>query len=277
MEGLYFNENESSISLLRFYEDGTVIGVSIAPTNFESIGENLAWFDIEKYNPLWNKGSYEIFDNEISFKLSSTISMQNCSGEISSDKIFLQRHNLSNGNITKSIYKKYDLTQNLSNYKVDEIDKTFLNSKVKRDISSNISLMLEFGPEKLVEEFSEQYINEKGNNKYLEIAKVVNTSERVKTYIAHLLSTSSQPDFHSLQLLMNSHSFFRWAKEESVCLGALGVVYKWSAEAYGHNRENDQILSKIIATVIERSSESKINQFNNFFHRYYRNLVGLIS
>jgi hypothetical protein len=277
MEGLYFSENVDSISLLRFYDDGLVIGVSIAPTTVESIGDNLTWFKREKYNELWNKGDYLINDNFISFSLSSSISMSKCRGEIKSDRIFLERHNLANGNIENLIYRKFTLVQNANLLSETKEETFFLNTKIDRKFPDSISLMLQFGPEKLLEEFSEQYLNEKGHNKYNEIAEIIKGSERVEVYVKHLISTSSKPDFESLQLLMNSHSYFRWSKEETVCLGALAVILIWSIEAHGHTASKDEIMSKIISNLIENCSRTKINQIENFFHRYYRRLYNIIN
>jgi len=139
-------------------------------------------------------------------------------------------------------------------------------------------LMLEFGPEKLIEEFAQQYIIEYGQNKLNKIVELVKSSSRVKEFINHIVERNSKPDPESLQLLMNSHSSFMWAKEETLCMGALVVIVNWSGTIYsGYSQEKDQQKTEVIARLIDHCSRLKYNQINNFFHRYYRRLRLIID
>jgi len=46
-----------------------------------------------------------------------------------------------------------------------------------------IALMMQFGPDKLFEEFAEQYIIEYGTNKLQKIASIVRDSDKITMYI----------------------------------------------------------------------------------------------
>lgn len=136
-----------------------------------------------------------------------------------------------------------------------------------------IALMMQFGPDKLFEEFAEQYIIEYGTNKLQKIASIVRDSDKITMYIQGKAMNGRIPTFDELQLLLNSHSYFMRAKEETTCLGALGVIQRWSGATYnGFDQEKDDLVTKIISDVINRSTGLKYNQFNSFFQRYYRRL-----
>ena len=79
-----------------------------------------------------------------------------------------------------------------------------------------------------------------------------------------------KPTTEELQNLMNSHKYFRWAKEETICLGALATIFIWSRN--GNEEEKNEIVAKVMANLIDSCSKLKYNQLDNFFHRYYRRL-----
>lgn len=134
-------------------------------------------------------------------------------------------------------------------------------------------LMLRFGPQKLFEEFAQQYIIEYGNPKFEKIANIVKSSDKVDSYINNVIYNKSSPNEDDLQYVMNSHSYFMWAKEETICLGALGVILRWSGTIYdGYNVEQDEIETRSMARLIDKCSRLKYNQFNSFFDRFYRRL-----
>jgi len=58
MKGIFVNQENDVVRLIRFYDDGTVIGTSIPLTIFESSKQNLIWFDSKKNNSEWGKGVY---------------------------------------------------------------------------------------------------------------------------------------------------------------------------------------------------------------------------
>ncbi len=139
-------------------------------------------------------------------------------------------------------------------------------------------LMLKFGPQMLFEEYAQQYIIENGKAKFEKVASIVKSSDRIKQYVDYLVNNSSIPDANSLQHLMNSHSYFMWSKEETICLGALGVILIWSGTTYnGFSQEKDELESEVIAKLIDHCSRLKYNQFNSFFQRYYRRLSLIMS
>lgn len=134
-------------------------------------------------------------------------------------------------------------------------------------------LMLRFGPQKLFEEFAQQYIIEYGNTKFEKVAEIVKSSDKIESYINTVIINSSAPNADDLQYVMNSHSFFMWSKEETICLGALGVILRWSGSIYdGYSKEQDEIETRVMARLIDKCSRLKYNQFNSFFDRYYRRL-----
>lgn len=134
-------------------------------------------------------------------------------------------------------------------------------------------LMLKFGPEKLFEEFAKQYIIEYGNTKFEKVAEIVKSSDKIDSYINNVIINSSSPNADDLQYLMNSHSYFMWSKEETLCLGALGVILRWSGSIYnGYSQEKDELETRAIARLIDKCSRLKYNQFNSFFDRFYRRL-----
>lgn len=134
-------------------------------------------------------------------------------------------------------------------------------------------LMLKFGPQKLFEEFAQQYIIEYGNEKFEKIASIVKSSDKINQYISTLIINNSYPQANDLQYVMNNHSYFMWSKEETLCLGALGVILIWSGTIYdGFNLEQDKIETMSMAKLIDSCSRLKYNQFNNFFDRFFRRL-----
>jgi hypothetical protein len=134
-------------------------------------------------------------------------------------------------------------------------------------------LMLKFGPQKLFEEFAQQYIIEYGNAKFEKIASIVRSSPNIDIYINNVISNNSYPKADDLQYVMNTHSYFMWSKEESLCLGALGVILRWSGTIYdGYDEEKERIEIMAMAKLIDNCSRLKYNKINNFFDRFYRRL-----
>jgi hypothetical protein len=134
-------------------------------------------------------------------------------------------------------------------------------------------LMLRFGPQKLFEEFAQQYIIEYGNTKFEKVASIVKSSDKIDSYINTVIINSSSPNADDLQCVMNSHTFFMWSKEETLCLGALGVILRWSGSIYdGYSKEQDELETRAMAKLIDKCSRLKYNQVNSFFDRFYRRL-----
>ena len=129
-----------------------------------------------------------------------------------------------------------------------------------------VDLMLKFAPDKLFEVFAEQYIIENGAEKFHKVANIVRNSEKISSYINVKVINNRIPTFTELQYLMNSHSYFMWAKEETICLGSLGVISNWSGTTFtGFDQDKEDLVTQIMANVIIKSAEIKYNQFNSFF------------
>jgi hypothetical protein len=77
-----------------------------------------------------------------------------------------------------------------------------------------------------------------------------------------------------LQKIINSHGFFLWSKEETVCMGALEIVVRWSEEKIEiSSPEEIEIIKIIMINIIDECSRLKYNKFENFFKRYYRRMI----
>ena len=143
-----------------------------------------------------------------------------------------------------------------------------------------LKIMNRFHPDGLGNRFYDQFVLEYGEKKMAELSKVVKNSDKVSQYINYLISNNRKPGSYGLQLLMNSISYFAFSKEETLCMGALGVFIIWKAE-YIYSLEINDILEQeeienqltsIIANLIWDCSINKYNKFDNFFIRFFNNL-----
>lgn len=281
MDGIFFNVKNNLVRLIRFYDDGFVIGTSISSSDFESSNENLNWFNREQYNSQWRKGNYTLktesvssFTNDyvtFSFELISNQGGVLYSGYIiNSEKIHLTFQKESEENNSEETSFKW-----LNNEDYEQLIFNRFHSDTELEIDfgryqGNLGLMIKFKANKLLEEFSEQYVIENGKDKFDKLGEVIKNSEEVKNYITHLKSKAIKPSSDDLQYIMNTHKYFRWSKEETVCLGGLATILIWSYS--GADEEKDEIVVKIMAKFIDHCSKLKYNQFDNFFHRFYRKL-----
>lgn len=134
-------------------------------------------------------------------------------------------------------------------------------------------LMLKFSAQQLFEEFANQYIIEFGYSKFEKVAEIVKSSDNIRTYVDNVIDNFSVPNTENLQYVINSHSFFLWSKEETVCLGAMSIILMWSDSNYEiYNKEQSMMETKMMAKLIDKCSRLKYNQFNSFFDRFYRRL-----
>ncbi len=133
--------------------------------------------------------------------------------------------------------------------------------------------MQKLDPDFLNEEYMQQYIYEFGELKFKELASVIKSSQHVKDYVDYLIDQSRAPIPDEMQGVLNSHSFFFFAKEETICAGCLAIIHTWYGRTYtGYDMEQDQIRSQLITNTIMHCKKLKYNQFDNFFDRYIRRL-----
>lgn len=276
MEGLYFNVINELTHIIRFYDDGSVFGTSMS-SDYANSSDILNWFKREKYDASWGKGNYNLksdslskFTNDyirISFTLSSNNGNLIYSGFIiNSEKLnltFDKEYDNANNQEFQWPSRKDFQTLTFQRFHSEE------ETNLKR-YQGYLGLMIEFKPSELFEEFSGQYVIENGKDKFEKIADIVKTSDEVKTYLNNLKWQSSKPNSEELQLLMISHPYFSWSKEETICLGALGVIIIWANNS--QETESERIVNKIMANLIDHCSKQKYNPFDNFFFRYYRRL-----
>lgn len=135
-------------------------------------------------------------------------------------------------------------------------------------------LLIRFSAEKIFSEFTQQYIIENGKDKFEQLSNIVRYSTKVRNYIQWLYNNSKRPRMDELQEIINSHSFFLWSKEETVCMGALEIVVKWHDEKNQvSSPEEIEIIKVIMINIIDECSRLKYNKFENFFKRYYRRMI----
>ena len=135
-------------------------------------------------------------------------------------------------------------------------------------------LMLRFGSKILFEEYAQQYVIENGKTKFDKVADIVNSSDNINTYISNVISNNSRPNSDNIQYVLNTHNYFMFSKEETLCLGGLGIIIRWADLVfYGYNQEYEEEVTKIMSKLIDDSSRLKYNQFNSFFQRFQRSLA----
>ncbi len=134
-------------------------------------------------------------------------------------------------------------------------------------------LILKFSPEKLFEEFAEQYVVDHGNSKLEKIAEIVHSSVNINIYIQNVIENKSIPNADNLQYVLNTHNFFLFSKEETICLAGLSIILKWSNMHFmGSEKDQENLVIKIMAQLIDKCARLKYNQFNGFFQRLERRL-----
>lgn len=134
-------------------------------------------------------------------------------------------------------------------------------------------LMVKFAPSMLFEQFVLQYSFEHGELKVHKMAIIIKASDKINHYLNYIVHNSLTPSPEGLQKLLNSHSYFLFAKEETICVGCLAVVDIWSGKTYtGFNQEKEDLVTIIMANVIMHCKKLKYNQSDNFFSRFFRRL-----
>lgn len=134
-------------------------------------------------------------------------------------------------------------------------------------------LYLNFSPKKLFDEFAEQYVVDYGKSKFEKIAEVVHSSVNIKIYIQNVIDNKSTPNAENIQYVLNTHKFFLFAKEETICLSGLSIILKWSGLQFmGNDKEHEKLVVKIMAQLIDKCAKLKYNQFNSFFQKFDRRL-----
>lgn len=139
------------------------------------------------------------------------------------------------------------------------------------------STMLKFGPGMLSEEFVKQYIFEYGEKKFQKIVEVVQTSQKIKEYLNNVIASSVTPSAKGLQNLLNSHPYFLFAKEETICVGCLGVITRWEGMYYiktgsHYDGRYDELVTEVMVSVIDQCQSLKYVQSDNFFKRFFKRL-----
>jgi hypothetical protein len=135
-------------------------------------------------------------------------------------------------------------------------------------------LLIKFSPEKIFTEFAQQYIIENGKDKFEQLSNIVRYSTSIRYYLERLLLESKRPRFDELQKIINSHNYFLWSKEETVCMAGLEIIIRWSDEKVQNlDSEEEEIIKVLMINMIDECSRLKYNKFENFFKRYYRRMI----
>lgn len=137
-------------------------------------------------------------------------------------------------------------------------------------------LILKFAPDKLFEEFANQYVYDFGELKLNKIAAIIKESKKIDDYIKQISSLSMFPTPKGLQELIFSHRNFLLAKQETFCLAALSIILSWQAYQYiRYDSEQENISTKVMAETIIYFEHLKFNHSNNTFTRYYKRLLDI--
>ena len=137
------------------------------------------------------------------------------------------------------------------------------------------STMLNFTSDALANIFLEQYQFEIGEKKCIEIVRKVEDSEKVNQYIKNIINGDLKPSPKGLMILMNTISYFMFAKEETLCLGGLATFSLWKSHCGAiKNYFDDGNLedARICADFIMECSKNKYNKSDNFFTRFFRKI-----
>lgn len=141
-----------------------------------------------------------------------------------------------------------------------------------------IEVMRKFAPDKLSEEFFLQYVYEHGEAKIKKMSNLLNKSQKVEFYLRNIVKFSKYPTVKDLQYLLNSHSYFLFAKEETVCLGCLAIISKWQGRIYtGYDEELEEKITEIMSDVILNCYRLKIKSSNTFFDRFFERLLKIAN
>ena len=275
MEELYFSEDDESISLLRFYMDGLVLGVPITSTKIESIAENLTWFNRESYNPLWSKGNYEIKDKSLSFVLNSKYSTVEYFGNIiNSEEILLHIHSITTGYKSSSLFKKYHLNCNDSSPIDYPVASELLAGKLTLE-------RLKFIPsEDLILYYFGLYNQEYGNKKGLEILSKIQLSKKVHEFITRLRMEELSPGDDGFITVVNSIPYFLFSRAETLGYGALFAIQQWVEQSSNDTFQlNKNTIHRIVVETIFRAERTKVNLSGNltFFHKYFSLLEHVLN
>ena len=107
MDAVYYFETEDGLSLLRFYEDGTVIKTFVISTA-EKMSDILKWFNPEHNNI--SKGKYTKRGKFITFEVSRGSGFVVSTGTfIDNDKLRLYTHSHVNDYKNENMYSLYTL------------------------------------------------------------------------------------------------------------------------------------------------------------------------
>ena len=146
MEGIFCHRNEKSesTSALRFYDDKTVISISLSDYPSNDIFE---WFKIEKIHRFWGKGNYQLNGNKISFIAKSS------SGNIIYNGYFLNNDEIEftiesqiNGYKSQKVYQRFNTISKLPSKQteIQDINNEFypivlIPTSIKKAIENRIS------------------------------------------------------------------------------------------------------------------------------------------
>jgi hypothetical protein len=104
MEGIFYNSHKKGFYLLRFYENGLVLDMSI---NELSSIDNINWFDKSNYKPIWGKGNYFINYTKLDFISHSSEDKAIYRGKIlNEDEIYFEIESQITGDISIRSFKR---------------------------------------------------------------------------------------------------------------------------------------------------------------------------
>lgn len=125
--------------------------------------------------------------------------------------------------------------------------------------------------------FNDSYNYHHGAKKAIEILNTIESNERISRYISDASKDKQVPAARSIELLMNSVSYFILSRAETLCLGGLYTYklwYKKTAQIFDLDYMDDDFLLYEIANLIVNCSEQKFSTkasvFESFFNEIHR-------
>ena len=191
MEGIFLNKKDNLVRLFRFFEDSRVLGASVSLSDFDCLKENLSWFNQGKSNhKLW-KGTYTLEKENIAGLLTHYFVLFELSSD--QDSIFYSGYIINSEKMKLTLPSKSNESNSIGANKNDYDQLVFSRfhpelEKTKNDAhyQGYLGLMIKFDPEKLLNEFSEQFVIENGKDKFAKISEIVKSSQEIKGYINQL-------------------------------------------------------------------------------------------
>jgi hypothetical protein len=128
--------------------------------------------------------------------------------------------------------------------------------------------------------FKDNYIYHHGEKKALEVLNTVESSDRIFRFINEASKDNQVPSSKTIELLMNSVSYFMLSRAETLCLGGLFTYKLWynkTGQLVELDYSDDDFLLYELANLIVNCSEQKFTSKGNVFIDFFNNVHKLTA